>query len=190
MGGSIDDGVRALRAGRLVVYPTDTLYGLGARASSTLAVGRLVRAKERPGGMPISIMLSSTEELEEFAALTETMRAWVRRLLPGPVTVIVPSSPAGRSCMASPIVGPSGKLGVRVPDHPAAREIARRVGPVTCTSANRHGAPPAVSLAQARSAFGGDVAEYVRGGPAPSGRPSMLVDLTHPAPAFVERARR
>lgn len=190
MVGSVDDAVRALRAGRLVVYPTDTLYGLGARASSATAVARLVRAKERPGGMPISIMLSSTEEIEDVAALTDTMRAWVRRLLPGPVTVIVPASRPARSRLAAPLVGPSGKVGVRVPDHAVARELARRVGPVTCTSANRHGAPPATTLAQARAAFGTEVAEYVRGGAAPSGQPSMLVDLTHPAPAFVERTRR
>jgi L-threonylcarbamoyladenylate synthase len=188
MDATIDAAVRDLARGALVVYPTDTLFGLGARATSAPAVDRLLRAKARPPGQPISIAVSSTEEIEGLAVLTGAARGWIRRLLPGPVTVLVPASPMARRRLAGPLLGPDGSVGLRVPDHPVARELARRAGPITCTSANRHGEAPAATLAEARRAFGATVARYVGGHPPPSGRPSALIDLTGAAPAVVPRS--
>jgi L-threonylcarbamoyladenylate synthase len=74
-----------------------------------------------------------------------------------------------------------------VPDHPVARELARRCGPIVATSANRHGTPPARTVAEARRAFGSDVSIYLTGGPAPAGRPSDLVDLSGGGPGRVVR---
>jgi L-threonylcarbamoyladenylate synthase len=187
MGAGLADAVRALAAGRLVVYPTDTLYGLGARADDPKAVGRLVVAKGRPTGMPLSVAVSSTEELESLAHLSPMARRFVRTHLPGPYTLLVRPSPAGRRTLAPEVVSHPGALGVRVPDHPLARELARRAGPVTATSANRHGMPPCRTLAEARRTFGQDVAVYLAGGPRPSGRPSALVDLTGDVPHPVAR---
>lgn len=187
MASPLDDAVRALRSGRLVVYPTDTLLGLAARAADPTAVGRLVRAKGRPTGQPLSTALSSTEELEPFADLSPSGRRWIRSHLPGPFTVLVPASPVGRRAFSVPGAGAVDRLGFRVPDHPLARELARRVGPITATSANRHGEPPARSLAEARRAFGDEVAVYLTGGPRPSGRPSQLIDLARDPPAPVSR---
>ncbi|MGA8303029.1 MAG: L-threonylcarbamoyladenylate synthase [Thermoplasmata archaeon] len=188
MGSSIGDAVRALEAGRLVVYPTDTLLGLGVRARDADAVERLVAAKGRPPGQPVSVALSSTEELESVASLTPPSRRFVRTHLPGPYTVLARSvSRRAPVPLARAVVGPSGVLGIRVPDHPLARELARRVGPITATSANRHGAAPCRTLAEARRTFGTDVAVYLTGGPRPTGRPSELVDLTGGSPVVVAR---
>jgi L-threonylcarbamoyladenylate synthase len=190
MDARLDGAARDLARGALVVYPTDTLLGLGARATSARAVDRLVRAKARPPGQPISIAVSSTEEIERLANLSAPARGWIRRLLPGPVTVLVPVSAAARRRLAPALLGPDGTVGVRVPDHPVARALAYRVGPITCTSVNRHGEPPARSLANARRAFGGAVARYVGGSPAPTGRPSTLIDLTGATPTVVARPPR
>jgi L-threonylcarbamoyladenylate synthase len=179
--------VSALARGQIVVYPTDTLYGLGGRASSLRAVNRVLEAKERPGGAPLSIAVSSTEEIEPIAELTAPRRSWIRRMLPGPVTVILPASTSARRRLASPVFGAGGTIGVRVPNHPIARELARLAGPITCTSANLHGRPPCDSLAAARRTFGEAVGAYVDGDPKPSGSPSMIVDLTRDVPAFVPR---
>ncbi|HYK93910.1 MAG TPA: Sua5/YciO/YrdC/YwlC family protein, partial [Thermoplasmata archaeon] len=89
MGATVGTAARALRAGQLVVYPTDTLWGLGALATQSRGVERLIRAKRRPGGLPLSVAVSSLEELEEWATLTPARRAFIRRYLPGPVTVIL-----------------------------------------------------------------------------------------------------
>jgi len=187
MGSTLADAVRALAAGRLVVYPTDTLFGLGARADDAEAVERLAAVKGRPPGLPVSVSLSSTEELEPLADLSPTGRRFLRNHLPGPYTLLVRGSPLARRTLADEVAGRSGVLGFRVPDHPLARELARRVGPITATSANRHGAAPSRTLPEARRAFGDDVAVYLAGAPPPSGRPSVLVDLTHGTPLPVAR---
>jgi L-threonylcarbamoyladenylate synthase len=186
MDGGVDDAVRALLAGRLVVYPTDTLYGLGARAEDPRAVARLIALKGRAPEQPISVAVSAFDDVEPLAALTPPGRRFLRTHLPGPFTLLVP--PTGRARRAFPPAIAGGRaLGLRIPDHPLARELARRVGPLTATSANRHGAPPATSLAAARKALGDGVAVYLGLGPRPAGRPSELVDLTGPEPRAVPR---
>jgi L-threonylcarbamoyladenylate synthase len=186
MAAAIDAAVRALDAGRLVVYPTDTLWGLGARASDPAAVARLYRAKDRPEGAPISIAVSSLEEMEPLARLTPATRAFLREHLPGPFTVLLPPSFLARRRYRA-LLGPAGQIALRLPDHPLARELTRRAGPLLSTSANRHGEPPARTLAAARSQLGASVAVYLGGGPAPSGLPSTLLDLAHGAPRVQER---
>ncbi|MCI4317111.1 MAG: L-threonylcarbamoyladenylate synthase, partial [Thermoplasmata archaeon] len=123
----VEAAVEALRGGGLVVYPTDTLFGLGAMATDGAAVERLLSAKGRPSGMPISVAVSSLSELEALADLPPRSAAILRQSLPGPFTFVVRASREGRR-LARPILSPSGNLGVRVPDHPVARELARRVG--------------------------------------------------------------
>jgi L-threonylcarbamoyladenylate synthase len=183
----LDAAVRSLEAGRIVAYPTDTLLGLGVRASDGGAVERLRIAKGRPDGMPVSVAVSSTEEVESMLDLGPAGRRFVRLQLPGPFTVLAPPTRAGRDAVAASTLGPDGRLGMRVPDHPLARELARRAGPITSTSANRHGEPPCRTIADARRAFGREVAAYVPGGPEPSGHPSTLVDLSGPRPRTLAR---
>ena len=174
---SVERAVRALAAGRLVVFPTDTLLGLGARADDRDAVDRLVALKRRPAGQPLSAAVSSFEELEALGRFSAPARRFVRRHLPGPYTVLVAPSPLARRRLAA-AVGGSRTIGLRLPDHPVARELARRAGPIVATSANRHGAPPAPTARAAQRSLGSEVAVYVPDGPAPSGVPSELVDLT------------
>jgi L-threonylcarbamoyladenylate synthase len=187
MTGDIERAVRALRRGELVVYPTDTLLGLAARANDANAVGRLIAAKARPTSAPLSVAVSSYDEVEPLAELDGPRRAWLRRHLPGPYTALLPASDTAKSTLAPGVVGSSGAIGIRIPDHPLARTIAELVGPVTSTSANRHGAPTARSLDEARRVFGREVAVYLDGAPPPSGVPSELVDLTGSKPRSVRR---
>ncbi|MGA9840062.1 MAG: L-threonylcarbamoyladenylate synthase, partial [Thermoplasmata archaeon] len=190
MGSPLTDAVRALALGRLVLYPTDTLLGLGARATDADAIGRLVAAKGRPPGMPLSVAVSSTEELEALAVLSPMGRRYVRTHLPGPYTLLARPTPLAQRTLAPEVAGPHGTIGLRVPDHPVARELARRAGPLSATSANRHGSPPCRTLADARRTFGNSVAVYLAAAPRPSGRPSELVDLTRAAPHRVARGGR
>ncbi len=186
MGPAATAAGRALVAGGLVVHPTDTLYALAARADRPAAVARLVAAKGRPDGRRLSVAVSSVEELERWARLAPAARRFVRTHLPGPYTVLLPPSAEARRRLVSEVSG-GRTIGLRVPDHPLARELARRAGPLIATSANRSGEPPARDLAAARRTFGRTVRAYVAGPPAPSGRPSTLVDLTGPAPREVPR---
>lgn len=165
--------------GGVVVYPTDTLYGLGVDARNEAAVDRLVAIKGRTGAQPISVAVSSFEEIESLGRLSPPSRAFVRSHLPGPFTLLLPpASDLGRGTLARPIQGTSPSIGVRLPNHPLARELARVIGPITATSANRHGASPCRTLAEARRVFGAEVDAYLDGPPRPSGLPSTLVDLS------------
>ncbi len=186
MGATVADAARALAAGRLVVYPTDTLLGLAARASDRRAVEQLVSLKGRAPLQPISVAVSSTEEIEPLATVSPTGRRFVRTHLPGPFTVLLTPSPHARRALAPSVVF-GRAIGVRVPDHPVARELARLAGPITATSANPHGAPPSATIADARRAFGRAVSVYLVARPAPSLRPSALVDLTGPVPRALAR---
>ncbi len=186
MAPSLDDAARAIRRGELVVVPTDTLLGLAAAAGDRTAVDRLRDAKGRPEHLPLSIAVSSTEELEPYARLAPSGRGFVRRHLPGPFTILATPSPKARREL-DPRVAAGRTIGLRVPDHPAIRELCRRVGPITATSANRHGERPARSVAEARRAFGRSVRVYLPARPRPSGVPSTLVDLTGARPRRVAR---
>jgi L-threonylcarbamoyladenylate synthase len=186
MGTALADAVAALRRGELVVYPTDTLLGLGALASHRGAVEKLLAAKGRSPSQPISVCLSSTEEVEPYALVSPVARRFLRRHLPGPFTVLLtPSSEAHRSLV--PSIGGLATIGFRVPDHPVARELAREVGPITATSANRHGLPTARTLAEARRSLGRAVSVYLPAVPRGSGEPSILVDLIGPEPREIVR---
>jgi L-threonylcarbamoyladenylate synthase len=182
MDSRVRGAVHALKGGALVVYPTDTLWGLGASARSTRAIGRLTAAKRRPDGMPISVALSSFEEIETWADLRPSARRWIRTHLPGPWTVLVPASRRALEEFPNPVLGSGRTLGVRIPDHPIARALAQAAGPITCTSANRHGEPPSPSIRRARTVFGDAVKVYLGLPPAPSGRPSTIVNLTRGIP--------
>jgi len=179
---------RALRAGALVVYPTDTLLGLGARATDDRAVERLAAVKDRPAGQPISVAVSSFTDLETMAALEPSGLRFARRQLPGPYTILARPSAFARHTFAPAIFARNGTIGLRLPDHPVARELARRAGPITATSANLHGRPPARTVREARREFGTQVAVYLSGRPRGSGRPSTLIDLAHGPPREVERS--
>ncbi len=187
MGRPVEAAVRALGAGGLVVHPTDTLYALAARALDARAVARLSEAKGRGPNRPYSVAVSSVEELERWGDFSASARRFVRDALPGPYTVLVHPTPAARRSLA-PEVGRSPRIGLRVPAHPLALELARRAGPLVATSANLSGRPPVASLAAARRAFGRRVRAYVSAPPAPTGVPSTLVDLTGTRPREVARA--
>ena len=187
MAPAADAGARALLAGQLVVHPTDTLYALAARALDRAAVRRLVAAKGRSSARPMSVGVSSVQEIDRWAELRPEGRRFVRDELPGPYTILARPSSEARRRLAPEVAGGT-TIGLRVPDHPLALELARRAGPIVATSANRSGEPVVRSLAEARRALGAAVAAYVSAPPAPSGRPSTLVDLTGARPRTVPRA--
>jgi L-threonylcarbamoyladenylate synthase len=184
---SVADAARALASGRLVAYPTDTLLGLGAQATDRAAVRRLQAAKGRPSGQPISVAVSSAEEVERLAVLSPAARRFLRTHLPGPYTVLVRPSAFARRSLAPAVFAGGRTLGLRLPDHPVARELARRAGPLTATSANRHDLPPCQTPAEVRRTFGAQVALALPARPRVSGVPSTLVDLTGPRPRAVSR---
>ena len=164
------DAARAhLRSGGLLVYPTDTLWGLGCAALDGAAVARLLRLKDRSSD-GLSVMVGSPDELWALGERSPVAEALAARWLPGPLTLVLPAA-----CALPEGVGRDGTIGLRVPDHSVALALARGL-PVVTTSANRHGEPPAATLAEVRAALG-SAARYIDGA-SPQGDPSTVVRIT------------
>ncbi len=131
----LTDAVAAIRRGDLVVYPTETVYGLGADALDPEAVDRVFEAKGRSRDRPISMALPDASAPVDYTRMTDRDRAFCERFLPGPVTVLLERT----NRVPDALVAGRDRVGVRVPNHGIARELARRTGPITATSANRSG---------------------------------------------------
>ncbi len=179
----VDDAVAALRAGKPVVLPTDTVYGLCSEAYREAPVARLARLKGRPEGMPIALLgadldaiLEALPELRGHAAVT------ARALLPGPYTLVF-RNPARRFRWLA--AERPDTIGIRVPDLPAeSRAIVERVDVVAATSANLHGGPDPKRVDEIPPALREAAAAVVDAGELP-GTPSTVVDLTGAEPVVL-----
>jgi L-threonylcarbamoyladenylate synthase len=175
--------VDLLRKGGVVAYPTDTLYGLGADAFNEAAVERVFVIKGRPHGMPLPLLLADADALVQVASEVPPLaRVLAERFWPGALTLVIPRS----SKVPELVSGRGWKVGVRVPDHPVPRELARRLGaPITGTSANKSGGPDPRTADDVRRQLGDEVDLVIEGGGLPAGQPSTVLDLTGPSPRIV-----
>lgn len=167
---------RLLRNGGVVAIPTDTLYGLAADVFNAEAIERVFAIKERPEGLALPVLLSGWEQLSLVAReVPDAARVLAAAHWPGPLTLVLRRSDA----LPPRLTAGGDTVAVRVPGHPAPRELARRLGrPVTGTSANISGAPDPQSLEELRQQVGGRVDAVVSVAPAPAGAASTIVDLT------------
>lgn len=133
----VERAVAILRHDGLVVYPTDTIYGLGADALSEEAILKVYEAKRRPVAQPISVGVSDIEMAHGIARIGNSALRFMEEFLPGPVTAVVPA----RSSLPEILTGGTGMVGIRFPAHPVAIRLIRLLdSPITATSANLHGA--------------------------------------------------
>ena len=135
----LDRTAAAIRDGNLVVYPTETVYGLGADALDPAVVDRVYETKGRDRSNPISLAVQDIDAAESYVRPTERERAFMERFLPGPVTVLCER----RDVVPDVLTAGSDRVGVRIPDHDLALALLDRVEPITATSANVSGRPSA-----------------------------------------------
>lgn len=162
-----------IAAGKLIVYPTETVYGIGADIYNEAAVKNLYLAKNRPFDMPLSVAVSDKAMLERVAVLNENADKLIKSFLPGPLTIIIKKQPDVPDIVTSS----SQKVGIRIPDNRFALELVRRTGPIVATSANLHSHPDAVDVDAAIADFGDSVDTYIDAGPCSLGKPSTIVWL-------------
>jgi tRNA threonylcarbamoyl adenosine modification protein (Sua5/YciO/YrdC/YwlC family) len=172
--GWLSDAVGILQRGGLVVFPTDTVYGVGAVAFDPAAVARIYRAKGRREENPIPVLVDGEEAMDKLSLHPP---AGARRLAhafwPGPLTLVVPKAPG-----LPAEVGPGPSVGLRAPDHPVAMRLLRAIGPLATSSANPSGKPPTTHAEDVRASLGGTVDLVIDGGEAPGGMPSTVLDCT------------
>ena len=179
----MQEAAAALRAGELVAFPTETVYGLGADARSEAAVQKIFTAKGRPASHPLIVHLASAGEMDRWAQeIPEAARALMRRFSPGPLTVILRK----RADVPGAVTGGQDTIGLRVPDHAVALALLRTFGSgIAAPSANRFGSVSPTTAAHVALELGEAVRIILDGGACRVGVESTIVDLTGSRPALL-----
>ncbi|TCZ71047.1 threonylcarbamoyl-AMP synthase, partial [Paenibacillus albiflavus] len=178
---ALQEAAAMLRAGETVAFPTETVYGLGADATQTEAVRGIYAAKGRPSDNPLIVHIADRSQLDEWISgvVDERIEQLLAQFWPGPLTVILPVQPN----KLSPLVTAGlSTVGVRMPDHPIARELIRLAGcPVAAPSANSSGKPSPTRAEHVREDLDGRIGGIVDGGSAGVGLESTVVEWSQGA---------
>lgn len=169
----ISEAIAALRAGELVVYPTETFYGIAADPFSPEALEKLFAIKGRDPQKPTALIAADAQMAFSVAReVSSIARSLASAFWPGPLTLVMPA----RDGLPQALVGPDGGVGIRVSPHPIALALTERLSkPITATSANRSGEEPATTLALARTSLGDSIKVYLDGGTLGASAPSTVI---------------
>lgn len=174
--------VAALRRRELVVFPTDTVYGVAALATDAAAVATLFAAKARPPTQALPVMVATATQVSSIAQPLPEFWTLAKCFWPGPLTMVLPRT----ELLPALVTGGKESVGVRIPDHPLALALLRRLAaPLAVTSANLSGQPPARTAREAWTQLAGRVSLIIDGGPAPGGHPSTVIDITCTPPTLL-----
>ncbi|MFO0903484.1 MAG: L-threonylcarbamoyladenylate synthase [Pirellulales bacterium] len=172
-----------LHAGRLVAFPTETVYGLGADAANPTAVARIFQAKGRPADHPLIVHLADAQQLDDWARdIPDYARRLAAAFWPGPLTLILPRQPH----VSDVVTGGLDTVGLRVPSHPVAHALLVAFGGgIAAPSANRFGRVSPTRAQHVLDELRGAVEMILDGGPCSVGVESTIVDATGPAPVVL-----
>ena len=173
---ALDEAGAVIRAGGVVIYPTETFYAIGVDALDADAVGTVFALKGREYGKPLPVIVHDKAELPRYVTgLDEAAAEAADRLMPGPITLIF----LGLGCFPPAVTAGTGSIAVRVPAHEVAAGLARAAGvPITATSANLSGAPGLTRPEEVMEVFGSADVVLLDGGNTPGGLPTTLLDIT------------
>ncbi len=178
----IGHAVELLRAGKLVAFPTETVYGLGADATSADAVAGIFRAKGRPATNPLIVHVSSIDVAKRYAEWSDAATKLAEMFWPGPLTLVLPK----RSAIADITTANGPTVGIRIPAHPLALELLRAFdGPVAAPSANRSNHVSPTTARHVRDELSHAVDLILDGGPCTVGIESTVLDLASDAPRIL-----
>ena len=179
------EAIAALRRGRLVALPTDTVYGLAVALDATGGLGRLFAAKDRPLDRGIVLLLADHRQAETVGLLDAAAHVLAAAFWPGALTLVVAQQPD--VTLPPELTGGVATIGLRLPAHDAPRVLAAAVGPLPVSSANRSGEPPATDAAGVLDQLGDavDLELVLDGGPAAGGVASTVVDCAGGAPRIL-----
>jgi L-threonylcarbamoyladenylate synthase len=170
----LQECITTLINGGTIVFPTETLYGLGVDISNENAIDRLIALKNRPHNIPIAVAVTDIKQVEQLAIVSKLAKRIITDCLPKPITILLKT----KNTVNRKLLGGSDLIGFRFPDHPVTIEIINRFGPITATSANLHGAPPPEVIGTAIEQFGDLINIYIDSGKCRYSKPSTVVDTT------------
>jgi L-threonylcarbamoyladenylate synthase len=167
-----------LRAGAVIAFPTDTLYGIGARAADLAAVARLYQVKRRPSGQSMVWLVTDRAQVERFAVVSFAAAELMARFWPGPLTLVLPDR----------VRNDGSTIAVRAPNHDVALTLLTSLGePIASSSANLAGQPPPVDADQVIAGLDDELDLVLDGGPCRIGQPSTILDLTGATPRILRQ---
>lgn len=175
-GEPLSRALEALRRGEVIVFPTETFYGLGVDALDPAAVERVVRLKGRQSESPIAVIVADVAMLNEIVTdIPPVAERLIEVFWPGPLTLVLPA----RKGLPGALLNRDGGIGVRISSHPLAARLVREFGrPLTATSANPSGKEPARTIQEARSYFSGRLELFLDGGRLEGGKGSTVAGIT------------
>lgn len=177
----LKQALETLRKGQLIVYPTDTLYALGADAYNQDAIEAVFRLKRRPFSLPLPVAVGTIEQIKEIAVLTPLAKKIITYFLPGSLTIVVEK----KSVLPDLLTGNKKTVAIRIPNDVIALELVKAFGPLTVTSANIHKEKTLYSVDEIQTIFSpGDVSYYIDDGPR-SAQPSTIIDCTKVPPKIL-----
>jgi L-threonylcarbamoyladenylate synthase len=180
---AISAALAALQNRSVIAYLTDTLYGLGGDARSTLAIAKVFALKGRSAEKALPVIIGEKAMLPDYAGeISPIAAALIEQFWPGPLTLVFKAAPTVPMLM----IGDTGKIAVRLPAVRLAREISNRLGaPIIATSANRSGEPVAASAQEIGEIFGKGLALILDSGPPLNRQPSTILDVTAQPPRLI-----
>jgi len=179
---TITNAVKALKAGNIIVYPTDTLYALGADIFNDGSVTKVFTVKKRPFSNPLSVAVADFEAISKIAYTNEFVKQVVERFLPGSLTIILRK----KESVSRLVTGGLDNIAVRIPDNKIALKLLSAFGPLTVTSANVHGKKTPYVIKDIMMQFTTDILVYLDDGRLDA-KPSTIVDLTLEKPRIVRK---
>lgn len=178
----IKEAITFMAAGDVVLYPTDTLYGLGVNIFDENALKKLYSVKNRPTNKPISVCVSEMDWIPKIAQVNNQILRVISKLLPGPYTVILKK----KDCISDLLTAGSQNIGIRIPDNVWCREISQKF-PITTSSANISGEETKKSVDEILEQLNNDIALVLDAGPSKVSKPSTVIDFTVKPPLVIRK---
>ncbi|MBS3055400.1 MAG: threonylcarbamoyl-AMP synthase [Candidatus Aenigmarchaeota archaeon] len=171
-GTALTEAVEVLKNGGVIIYPTDTVYGMGADATSANAVKKIYRIKGRKSRKPLSICVSDLKMAKEYVKFDKVSLRMARKFLPGPLTLVLPQKRRIK------FVSKDGKIAIRIPENKFALRLAKKFGrPIISTSANMSGKKPPVKISEIEGKVRRKCDLVIDGGACRFKKPSTIVDF-------------
>ena len=156
----LDEAAKLLQEGKVIAFPTETVYGLGVVYDNQNAYDKLCTVKRRPPEKPFTLMLADVKDVEKYVDLNDIAKALVKAFMPGQFTIITKA----KEGLPAWCVSESGNVGIRIADYDLIRDLIRKTGkPLLVPSANKSGEKPATTTCEVRDAFGEELAAVVEG---------------------------
>jgi L-threonylcarbamoyladenylate synthase len=168
----IKKAARLLKSGKVIAFPTETVFGIGALLNQPKAIKQIFKIKNRPRNKPLQILIATLQQAKKLGVFDKKSLEFAKEKWPGPYTMVVKKT----KLVSKLVTGGSKKVGLRMPAHKVTLALIKKCGPIVATSANRSNQPPARSVKEVKEKT--PEIEFIVGGRTKSKKPSKVIDLT------------